>query len=119
MLDVAEQDIFGSGKHPYTSPPPSIWTLTDFLRPHGGLVTKTVLVNLYFSRESLAVQGGPHKHLRELRRTPALDLDQRVLLDDVGHLLLLLLALVDLLLQICYLFREVVEAMTVGGTIRN
>ena len=68
---------------------------------------------LDFARETFAVQRGSDEDLGQLGWAPPLDLHERVLLDDVGHLLLLLLALVDLLLQVCDLFRDGIESMAV------
>lgn len=70
-------------------------------------------MNLDLAWESLSVESGSHKDFGELVRSPAFDLYQDVLLDDVRHLLLLLFPFVDLFLQICNLLRDLVKAVAV------
>ena len=74
---------------------------------------------LDFARETFAVQRGSDEDLGQLGWAPPLDLHERVLLDDVGHLLLLLLALIHLLFQVCDLFRDRVKAVSICRTIRD
>lgn len=80
---------------------------------HRRLVAKTILMNLDFTRESLAVQRRADKDLRKLDRPATLDLRENILLNDIRHFLLLLLALVNLLLEIGDLLRDGVEAVLV------
>ena len=74
-------------------------------------------MNLHFSWKTFSIQRGPHEHLRQLGGASSLDLDKGILLDDVGHLLLLLLPLVHFLLQIRDLFRDGIESAPVWGTV--
>lgn len=74
---------------------------------------------LNFARKTFAVQRGPDEDLGQLGWTPPLDLNERVLLNDVGHLLLLLLALVHFLFQVRDLFRNRVEAVPICRTVRD
>lgn len=73
---------------------------TNLLRTHRRLVAQTILMYLDLAGEALPIQRWPDENFRQLSRAPSLDFDQRVLLDDVRHLLLLLLALVNLLLHV-------------------
>ena len=66
-----------------------------------------------FTRQSLAVQGRTDKDFWQPVRPPTLDLNKCILFDDIGHLFLLLLALVDLLLKLSYLFGDGVKAVAV------
>lgn len=63
--------------------------------------------------KAFAIQRWPDENFRQLSWAPSFDLDQRVLLDDVRHLLLLLLAFVNLLLHVGYLLRDRIEAVPV------
>ena len=91
----------------------SRWQPTDFLGAHRRLVSQTGLVNLDLARQSFSVESRPHKYFGELVRSPTFELYQDVLLNDVGHLLLLLFPLIDLFLQICNLFRDLIKAVAV------
>ena len=77
----------------------------------------TVLVDLDLTRQPLAVQRRSHEYLGKLRRSTAFDLHKGILFDDVSHLLLLLFALIDFLLQICNLLCQSVEAVIVDGAV--
>jgi hypothetical protein len=70
-------------------------------------------------RQSLAIQGRANKHFRKFDRSSALELDERILVDDVCHLLLLLLPFSNLLLQVRYLFGNGVETVAVGRPVSN
>ena len=70
-----------------------------------------------FSRQSFAVKRRSNEDLWKLGGPTTFDLNKDVLLDDVGHLLLLLFALIDFLLQICNLLCQGVEAMIVDGAV--
>ena len=72
---------------------------------------------LDFARETFAVQRGSDEDLGQLGWAPPLDLHERVLLDDVGHLLLLLLALIHFLLQLCDLLVDRIKAVSISRTI--
>ena len=100
VFDIAEQDVCSMMFQSLRPSHHFIWNLTDFLRAHGGLVTQTVLVDLDLTRQPLAVQRRSHEYLGKLRRSTAFDLHKGILFDDVSHLLLLLLTLVDLLLEV-------------------
>ena len=63
-------------------------------------------MDLDLARQPLPVQRGTHEDLGQFGRTPSLNLDKRILLDDVRHLLFLLLTLIDLLLEIGDLLRN-------------
>lgn len=63
--------------------------------------------------KAFAIQRWSDENFRQLSRAPSFDFDQRVLLDDVRHLLLLLLAFVNLLLHVGYLLRDRIEAVPV------
>lgn len=76
-------------------------------------------MDLDLPRETFAIQRGPHKRFRKFDRPAALDLLQSILLNHVSHLLLLLFAFVQLLLEIIDLFRERVETVAVGGPIAD
>ena len=119
VFDIAEQDVCSMMFQSLRPSHHFIWNLTDFLRAHWGLVTQTVLVDLDLTRQPLAVQRRSHEYLGKLRRSTAFDLHKGILFDDVSHLLLLLLTLVDLLLQIRDLLGELVEAVTIDRPIRD
>ena len=53
-----------------------------------------------FTGKALSIKRGSNEHFRQLDRSAPLDLNKDVLFNDVGHLLLLLLTLVDLLLEV-------------------
>lgn len=92
-------------------------TRTDFLRAHGRLVPQTILVDLDLSRKTLAVKRRTNEYLRQFGGTTALDLDKLILLDDVCKFLLLLLAFVDLLLQLRDLLGDGVEAVAIERSV--
>lgn len=64
-------------------------------------------------RQSLSVQGWANEHFRKPGRAPPLELDERILIDNARHLLLLLLPFRNLFLQVRYLFRNCVETVTI------
>ena len=70
-----------------------------------------------FTGKALSIKRGSNEHFRQLDRSAPLDLNKDVLLNDVGHLLLLLFALVDFLLQICNLLRQGIKAVIVDGAV--
>ena len=74
---------------------------------------------LDFTWQSFSVQRRTDEHFGQLGRTTALDLDERILLDDVSHLLFLLLTFVDLFLEIGDLFRNSIETTSIGRTVRD
>ena len=70
-----------------------------------------------FSRQSFPVKRRSNEDLWKLGGPATFDLNKDVLLNDVGHLLLLLFALVDFLLQICNLLRQGIKAVIVDGAV--
>jgi hypothetical protein len=76
-------------------------------------------VNLDLAWQALAVECGPHEGFGELDGAATLNLLQSVLLNNIRHLLLLLLALSDLLLQVIDLLVQRVEAVTVGRPVAD
>jgi hypothetical protein len=76
-------------------------------------------MDLDLPRKALSIQGRPHKCFREFDRPAALDFLQTILLDHVRHLLLLLLALVQLLLEVVDLLRKRVETVAIRGAITD
>lgn len=93
--------------------------LTNLLRSHRGLISQPVLVDLDFPRQPLPIQRWSHKHLGQLGWTPALDLHERILLNDVRHLFLLLLSFVDLFLEVGDLPRDGVKAAAISRPVRD
>lgn len=94
------------------------YILTKALRPDR-LIANTIRVNFNLSWQALAVQSWPDEHFLQLVRSSSLELNKRALLDDVSHLLLLLLSLVSFLLQLCDLLHEVVKTVPVWRPIGN
>jgi hypothetical protein len=90
--------------------------LTDFLRSHGE-VPDTVLVNLNFSRKTLAVKCWSNERFWHLRRAPAFHLDEVSLFNDIGHFFLLLFSFVGLFLELIDLLDNVIEAVAIRRTI--
>ena len=76
-------------------------------------------MDLNLTRQSLAIQCGTNKHLRQFDRPAALNFDQDILLDDVRHFFLLLFALVHFLLEVSDLPRDGVKAVRIKGAIRD
>lgn len=76
-------------------------------------------MNLDFSRQTFAIEGRANKCFSKFNWPPAFDFLETILLNDVRHLFLLLLALIDLLLQIGDLFCKRVETVTVRRTITD
>ena len=70
-------------------------------------------MNLHFSWKTFSIQRGPHEHLGQLGGASSLDLDKGILLDDVGHLLLLLLTLVHFLLKLRDLLVDRVKSVPI------
>jgi hypothetical protein len=70
-------------------------------------------VYLYFTGKSLSVKSGANECLGHFDGTSAFDLEKISLLNDVCHLLLLLLSFVGFFLQIIDLLNDVVEAVPV------
>ena len=87
-------------------------TLTDSMRTHG-LIPETILVNFDLARQPLPVRRRSDEDFRQLMRPPPLELNQRILLDNVCHLLLLLLAFVHFLLELGDLLVDRVKPMSV------
>jgi hypothetical protein len=76
-------------------------------------------VNLYLTGQALAIESRADEALGKLDGPPAFYLLETVLLDDICHLLLLLLTLGDLLLQLGDLFLERIETVAVGRAVAN
>lgn len=74
-------------------------------------------MNLDLTRQPLAIERGADEDLWKFDGATTFDLDKHVLLDDIRHLLLLLLAFVDLLFQIRDLLSYSVEAVLVDRAI--
>lgn len=81
------------------------------------MISQTILVNFDLARQSLSIKSGTHERFGEFVGSPAFELYQDVLLDDIRHLLLLLFPLVDLFLEICNMFRNLVETVAIERTI--
>jgi hypothetical protein len=74
---------------------------------------------MYFHlpRKAFAIKGRSYKHLRQFHRSSALDFNERTLINNIGHFLLLLFPFVDFLLQISDLLRDGVKPVTIAGPI--
>jgi hypothetical protein len=68
---------------------------------------------LNFARQSLPIERWSDKNFRKFGWSPPLDFDKNVLLDDIGHFLLLLFSFVDLLLEFSDLLADGVETMAI------
>ena len=75
---------------------------------------------MYFnlSGKPLPVGSWPNENLWKLQRTSTFQLNKSILLYDVRHFLLLLLALVDFFLEFCNLLGQMIKAMTICRAIR-
>ena len=87
--------------------------ITDSLRTHG-LVSNTILMNLNLPRQALTVCCRADKNFRKLMRPATLHFNKNVLLNNISHLLFLLLSLVYFFLQFGDLSVDSVKAMTVS-----
>ena len=71
-------------------------------------------MDLDLTRETLSIEGGTDEDFGQLEWSSTLDFNQNVLLDDVRHLFLLLLTLVNVLFEIGDLPGDRVKAMLVS-----
>ena len=93
--------------------------LTDLLRTDGRLVPEAILVDLNFTRKPLSVKGRSDEDFRKAVRSAALDLLKSVLLNDIRHFFLLLLAFVNLLFKVGNLLCDRVKTMLIHRAVSN
>ena len=77
------------------------------------MVSDTIRMDLDLSGQALAIQCRPNESLRQFIGSPSPDLNKLVLLDNICHLLLLLLPLVGLFLELGDLLHQAIETMAI------
>lgn len=76
-------------------------------------------MNFDLPRQTFSVQSWADEHFRKPDRASALEFDERILVDNARHLLLLLLSFRNLFLQVRYLFRNYVETVAICRSVRD